>query len=372
MIVKTNPADTSFSFLCDWQYSILNFSTNTITDTTAEKFALFFMVLDKNTFGHQNFNIQDKRLFNGNTNYSDTANIERKIAIEPAQASGRASLLASICYNTTVITVHENWHCTQSGLCVSGVCDECALCVDYSFSYHTEVHCFDEEVGGPPSGGGGTGGGGGGTGTPPECGGGLPQLRGQVQEGCTPGWNPNTGGIGYDPDLDPASYPETPEILLFEQDYRGQMSTQELAIFDNMPRIKQLQYLFNAKSALDWAQSIYPTSVHNGNGDAFRHAYFSAMNAKVLGVHLAKQLGDAHETFPNNNPIENQMDLFNNQYGRNLFVELSQNGMGGHFFKESVILLLKNIRIPNGELRKIAPLGPNSEILPSSQLVPTD
>ena len=66
------------------------------------------------------------------------------------------------------------------------------------------------------------------------------------------------------------------------------------------------------------------------------------------------------------------MDLFNNQYGRNLFVELSQNGMGGHFFKESVILLLKNIRIPNGELRKIAPLGPNSEILPSSQLVPTD
>ncbi|HRF23140.1 MAG TPA: hypothetical protein PLR98_03225, partial [Chitinophagaceae bacterium] len=73
LIVKTNPADTSFSYLCDWQYSILNFSTNTITDTTAEKFALFFMVLDKNTFGHQNFNIQDKRLFNGNTNYSDTA-----------------------------------------------------------------------------------------------------------------------------------------------------------------------------------------------------------------------------------------------------------------------------------------------------------
>ena len=193
LIVKTNPADTSFSYLCDWQYSILNFSTNTITDTTAEKFALFFMVLDKNTFGHQNFNIQDKRLFNGNTNYSDTANIERKIAIEPAQASGRASLLASICYNTTVITVHENWHCTQSGQCVSGVCDECALCVDYSFSYHTEVHCFDEEVGGPPSGGGGTGGGGGGT--PPECGEPLQPLAGRinVMDPCGPGWVPDYG-----------------------------------------------------------------------------------------------------------------------------------------------------------------------------------
>jgi len=163
----------------------------------------------------------------------------------------------------------------------------------------------------------------------------------------------------YDSDLDPASYPESTEILLFEQDYRGQMSSQELAIFDGLIRYQQLQYLFNAKAALDWAQSLYPNSVLNGNGDAFRHAYFSALNAKVLGVNLANQL-------------ENTMDLFNNQYGRDLFVTLSQNGLAGHGFKELVNGLLRNHKIPNGELKRLSPLGPNSEIILTTQLVPTN
>jgi hypothetical protein len=66
------------------------------------------------------------------------------------------------------------------------------------------------------------------------------------------------------------------------------------------------------------------------------------------------------------------MDLFNNQVGRDKYVYLSQNGFSGSFFKETLLLGLRNQYVPNGELRQIAPLGPNSEIISTSQLVPTN
>jgi hypothetical protein len=185
-------------------------------------------------------------------------------------------------------------------------------------------------------------------------------------------WNGGGGSLPYDPDLDPLSYPETQEILMFEGDYRNQMSLEELQIFDNMTRLQQLQYLTNAKYALDEAQSLYPTSIHNGNGDAFRHALFSALNAKVLGVALAKQLGDAHELKPGSPVLENQMDLFNNQIGRDVFAALNAAGQAGQFFKVGLIQTLQN-KILNGDLRKLSPLDPSDNVIPGvTQLVPTN
>lgn len=171
------------------------------------------------------------------------------------------------------------------------------------------------------------------------------------------------GGRNLDPDLDPMSYPETPEILLFEADYRTQMSTEELLIFDNFTRTKQLQYLTNAKYALDMAETLYPSSVHNGYGDAFRHALFSALNAKILGVNTAKQLSDAHEMIPNNQILENQMDLSNNQFGRDLFVSMNSQGQAGHFFKEGLIIALRE-RIINGDLKQLSPLDMYGAVIP--------
>lgn len=57
--------------------------------------------------------------------------------------------------------------------------------------------------------------------------------------------------------------------------------------------------------------------LHNGDGDAFRHAFFSELNVATLGFDLAKQLGDAHEEQPED-PLEKQMDLFNNYQGRQI------------------------------------------------------
>ncbi len=352
---------------------------NSLNDP-AEHFAAFFMQLDKAVFGHTKFNITDTSLFrtpNGPAGY---------LLLDSVVSTNTNNFyeLVEFCQDVT----YFYQACPYTLTACSEGCDQCYLCME-SFVI---TYCWQEyvDIGG---GGGGTGGSGGGTGnngggssgsggggsTPPNCDQ-QPEPFAKGSGGQTNVINP-CGGVGwvpidddppYDPDLDPASYSESAQILLFELDYRVQMATQELTIFDGLNRTQQLQYLFNAKDALDWAQSLYPNSVLNGNGDAFRHAYFSALNAKVLGVNLAKQLGDAHETFPNSNQLENTMDLFNNQFGRNLFVSLSQNGQAGHFFKETVNILLRNHKIPNGELKRLSPLGPNSEILLTTQLVPTN
>lgn len=53
---------------------------------------------------------------------------------------------------------------------------------------------------------------------------------------------------------------------------------------------------------------------HNGQADAIRHAYWSALNARDYGD-LAKQYGDAHEDNPSQPLNEKQMDLHNNEVG---------------------------------------------------------
>jgi hypothetical protein len=55
---------------------------------------------------------------------------------------------------------------------------------------------------------------------------------------------------------------------------------------------------------------------HNGKGDAFKHAYWSALMTFYYGEPWAKALGNAHEKRPNNPKIEKRMDLHNNAVGR--------------------------------------------------------
>ncbi|WP_233862615.1 DUF6973 domain-containing protein [Tenacibaculum piscium] len=60
------------------------------------------------------------------------------------------------------------------------------------------------------------------------------------------------------------------------------------------------------------------TDLHNNIGDAYRHAYFSALNTKDMGYTNASKLGDAHECdTPHNRINEKIMDLKNNSWGFN-------------------------------------------------------
>lgn len=75
----------------------------------------------------------------------------------------------------------------------------------------------------------------------------------------------------------------------------------------------------NASTALSEAQKRFAgSSLHNGSGDAFRHCFWSAMNARDEGVTLARQFGEAHEDFATNPPAEKAMDLHNNEVGYTL------------------------------------------------------
>ena len=72
----------------------------------------------------------------------------------------------------------------------------------------------------------------------------------------------------------------------------------------------------NATTALEEAQKRFgPTTLHNGSGDAFRHCYWSAMNARDEGAVLARKFGEAHEDWVGNPPAEKAMDLHNNGVG---------------------------------------------------------
>ena len=78
----------------------------------------------------------------------------------------------------------------------------------------------------------------------------------------------------------------------------------------------------NADNALATAQRLFPaSSLHNGDGDAFRHAYWNALMTRGHGADLAKEFADAHESNPNNPADEKAMDLHNNEVGRQIALE---------------------------------------------------
>ncbi|MBK8711263.1 MAG: hypothetical protein IPL97_05230 [Niastella sp.] len=62
MVISVNQADTAFYYLCDWQYKNRVHGSSQI-DSTAEKYALFFMWLNNRSLGYKSFNITDSSLF---------------------------------------------------------------------------------------------------------------------------------------------------------------------------------------------------------------------------------------------------------------------------------------------------------------------
>jgi len=90
----------------------------------------------------------------------------------------------------------------------------------------------------------------------------------------------------------------------------------------------------DAAKAIREACRRYPTEIHNGRGDAFRHAYWSALMTKHCGPLLASKFGFAHEAVPPGDGEhsvlvgtrclttqprpEREMDQYNNAVGRHI------------------------------------------------------
>ena len=77
-----------------------------------------------------------------------------------------------------------------------------------------------------------------------------------------------------------------------------------------------------ATEAGNWAAANYPgAQLHNGRGDAARHAYWNALMAQELGAATAEEAATAHEhTGLNEGSPHNEtvMDMNNNAVGRTL------------------------------------------------------
>lgn len=96
------------------------------------------------------------------------------------------------------------------------------------------------------------------------------------------------------------------------------LNSQEKALYREN-RALALLCLANGKLALNYAKEMYKSGLHNGNGDAFRHALWNFGMAADAGQSFAKRWSDAHEYGePNNPPLEKAMDLHNNSVGLQL------------------------------------------------------
>jgi uncharacterized membrane protein YgcG len=107
--------------------------------------------------------------------------------------------------------------------------------------------------------------------------------------------------------------------------FRNGMSISERQLFDNLLPNRKMWYMVSAKKAFDKANELFPNTpttpnnLHNGRGDAYRHALWNALSAGFFGSSLAEDLTTAHENQPSQytfNYMEKEMDLFNNNKGR--------------------------------------------------------
>ncbi len=198
MVIKASASDTSVSYLCDWQYSQLQNDVNKLDDK-AEYFAIFFMNLDKEVFGHNKFTITDKSLFRSNGKSPREVEFKNK----DAKQNVKTDRYVEYCQEVTV----SYTTCWYIGHCKGpdGSCDNChARCTSWlSYNYCWEEWISDGGIGGGGDGSGGTGGGGTGGGpTPPEpCDGSYGNQSASIgnsvirtlRAGCNddPGWTPS-------------------------------------------------------------------------------------------------------------------------------------------------------------------------------------
>ncbi|MCB0714492.1 MAG: hypothetical protein KDC06_00625 [Chitinophagaceae bacterium] len=191
MIVETTTIDTSFQYVCDWQYSQFPYS-NQVVDSTAENLALFFMYFSKLTTGQSQFYITDTLLFDSSPRMDNNEFLK----ITLLDSNGTYGRTTTNTNQECVVAIHcgSPEYCNAHGGCDYLNCQGPPWC--YSYLYCTTF------PGGDPGGGGGTGDGSGGDGgatgggengdgTPGDCNGNPTEgNRTAINNTCGPGWVP--------------------------------------------------------------------------------------------------------------------------------------------------------------------------------------
>jgi len=79
--------------------------------------------------------------------------------------------------------------------------------------------------------------------------------------------------------------------------------------------VEALRIGLNRNIATDVTVELFGFNGRNDKSDAFRHAYFQALNCSIVGYFVAKKFGDAHEENTDQPYSEKAMDLHNNSVG---------------------------------------------------------
>ena len=172
MTISASAEDTSFSYLCDWQYTQKNFTFDTSIADNAFRYFLFFALQDNNVFGHTRFQILDNDILQ--SAIDTTINKDKQYVLDLLIDEGNLTEAHAPQPHSSCLIVYD------------------MINIGYSVTYHTVGSiCVIDSYYHPdfPLGGGGGTGGGSGNGTPDEC---DPEPivgnRTEIAYTCEPGW----------------------------------------------------------------------------------------------------------------------------------------------------------------------------------------
>ncbi len=93
------------------------------------------------------------------------------------------------------------------------------------------------------------------------------------------------------------------------------LTKQEKRLSKDFP-IQAIRVNINSNKATKTTKKLFGYNGRNDASDAFRHAYWQALNTSIIGPYMTKLFSDAHESeVPEDEQNEKQMDLHNNAVG---------------------------------------------------------
>jgi RHS repeat-associated protein len=148
-------------------------------------------------------------------------------------------------------------------------------------------------------------------------------------------------------------------IAFIDRDGEEEARPEEIA-YALLNPLDALQVDANRQKAVTAAQNSGLPNARDGQQDAFRHAFWNALNSRDIGAGNAEPFATIHETGmtnpandpsnPSYDPIAIQMDLFNNAIGRKIGA-LNPNATD----EELAALVMQ--ALANGELKVVTNIG---------------
>lgn len=125
---------TTVSLVSAKKYKNLKFSSKDKKMDQAEVLAIQFMIFDHEIFGYENFKILDNRLFGNGKNQAELENDQRYIKIlNTVQKKSTAEFSKYITICVEITEWGADYHCTHTGKCTSGTCDNCPYCITWGW-----------------------------------------------------------------------------------------------------------------------------------------------------------------------------------------------------------------------------------------------